>query len=44
MRARLSWLLSAALLATATLQAADFWTRKKFQDWSAKEIRSLLTD
>ena len=35
-----------ALLAfgAATLLAADFWQKSKFQDWSDKEVNKMLTD
>ena len=36
-------LLSAFLLTSAALWAADFWEKKKFVDWSEKEVTKILT-
>lgn len=43
MKARRFMVVLVALLG-ARLFAADFWEKKRFPDWSAKEIRKLLTD
>jgi hypothetical protein len=43
MKARRFMVVLVALLG-AKLFAADFWEKKRFPDWSAKEIRKLLTD
>lgn len=44
MKKTVAFVVAAVLLASAAAVAAEFWEKKKYQQWSAKECQKLLTD